>query len=347
MLEAVAKTAEGKRLAQSASQDSAWRRWGPYVSSRQWGTVREDYSADGAAWADFPFDQAHTRAYRWGEDGLAGICDRYGFLNLAVALWNGHDDRLKERLFGLTGPEGNHGEDVKEYYWHLDATPTHLWAQFLYRYPQAAFPYQQLREANRERGYEVDEYELTDSGVLDGNGGAHDLPSCQRVRGQGPAVRGGQHTRGESPTGVRAAGVSGSVDPPRGAKVWLRVVGSAFGEAAGHLRNSHVHPLWMEFRDRSTSACRGRNRWPRDDGGHPGAHRGGRYHFVEHRPGSTGGCPARPPREGHRPVGRGPGARDPQALQAAARLAGRCAPGRGEAPAGRQHGHPAGGCRLG
>ncbi|WP_420174526.1 MGH1-like glycoside hydrolase domain-containing protein [Luteococcus sp. OSA5] len=169
MREAVAKTAEGRRLAHSASQDAAWRRWGPYVSARQWGTVREDYSADGAAWADFPFDQAHTRAFRWGEDGLAGICDRYGFLNLAVALWNGRDDRLKERLFGLTGPEGNHGEDVKEYYWALDATPTHSWAQWLYRYPQAAFPYQQLRDANRERGYEVDEYELADTGVLDQN----------------------------------------------------------------------------------------------------------------------------------------------------------------------------------
>ncbi|MEL4356562.1 MULTISPECIES: MGH1-like glycoside hydrolase domain-containing protein [unclassified Luteococcus] len=169
MLEAVAKTVEGRRLAQSGSPDSAWRRWGPYLASRQWGTVREDYSHDGAAWADFPFDQAHTRAFRWGEDGLGGVCDRYGFLNLAVALWNGRDDRLKERLFGLTGPEGNHGEDVKEYYWALDATPTHSWAQWLYRYPQAAFPYQQLRDANRERGYEQDEYELADTGVLEQN----------------------------------------------------------------------------------------------------------------------------------------------------------------------------------
>ncbi|SDB92556.1 hypothetical protein GA0111570_10938 [Raineyella antarctica] len=162
----MAATQEGRRLAQSASDDSAWRRWGPYVAARQWGTVREDYSANGDAWRYFPFDQAHQRAYRWGEDGLGGLCDRYGFLNLAVALWNTHDDRLKERLFGLTGPEGNHGEDVKEYYWALDATPTHSWAQWLYRYPQAAFPYQQLREANAHRGYHLDEYELADTGIL-------------------------------------------------------------------------------------------------------------------------------------------------------------------------------------
>lgn len=166
MRDAVEASAEGRRLAQSASEESAWRRWGPYVSARQWGTVREDYSADGDAWNYFPFDHAHQRAYRWGEDGLGGLCDRFGFLNVAVALWNGHDDRLKERPFGLTNPEGNHGEDVKEYYWALDATPTHSWAQWLYRYPQAAFPYQRLRDANRDRGQDVDEFELADTGVL-------------------------------------------------------------------------------------------------------------------------------------------------------------------------------------
>ena len=125
MRDSVAATEEGRRLSQSASDDSLWRRWGPYVSARQWGTVREDYSAKGDAWTSFPFDRARQRAYRWGEDGLGGLCDRDGFLNLAMALWNTHDDRLKERLFGLTGPEGNHAEDVKEYYWALDATPTH------------------------------------------------------------------------------------------------------------------------------------------------------------------------------------------------------------------------------
>jgi hypothetical protein len=140
--------------------------WGPYLAGRQWGTVREDYSADGDAWGYFPFDQSHARAYRWGEDGLGGVCDRYGFLNFSVALWNGHDDRLKERLFGLTNPEGNHGEDAKEYWWAVDATPTHSYAEWLYRYPQVAFPYQQLREENARRGRDESEYELSDTGVL-------------------------------------------------------------------------------------------------------------------------------------------------------------------------------------
>ncbi len=166
MRDEVAATAEGRRLTHSSSDDSAWRRWGPYLSARQWGTVREDYTDNGDAWNAFPFDHAHLRTYRWGEDGLGGLTDRYGFLNLAVALWNTHDDRLKERLFGLTGPEGNHGEDVKEYYWALDATPTHSWGQWRYRYPQAAYPYQQLRDANRDRGFDLDEYELADTGVL-------------------------------------------------------------------------------------------------------------------------------------------------------------------------------------
>jgi hypothetical protein len=143
--------------------------WGPYVAGRQWGTVREDYSADGNAWDSFPFEQAHQRTYRWGEDGIAGLCDRYGFLNLAVALWNGKDDRLKERYFGLTNEQGNHGEDAKEYWWHLDATPTHSWAQLLYRYPQAAYPYDGLRTENARRGRDQSEYELADTGILDGN----------------------------------------------------------------------------------------------------------------------------------------------------------------------------------
>jgi len=159
-------SAEHARLAESPDDSDPWRLWGPYVAGRQWGTVREDYSADGDAWTDFPFDQAHRRAYRWGEDGIAGLCDRFGFLNLAVAIWNGHDDRLKERLFGLTNPEGNHGEDVKEYWWHLDATPTHSFGQYLYRYPQAAFPYDQLVAENAERSRTQNEFELSDTGIL-------------------------------------------------------------------------------------------------------------------------------------------------------------------------------------
>ncbi|MCW2542126.1 MAG: glucosidase [Frankiales bacterium] len=161
------QTAEHLRLAASPDDNSDWRRWGPYLAGRQWGTVREDYSADGDAWAYFPFEQAHARAYRWGEDGLAGLSDRYGFLNLSVALWNGADDRLKERLFGLTNPQGNHGEDVKEYWWALSATPTHSYAQWLYRYPHRAFPYADLVAENGRRGRDADEYELADTGVLD------------------------------------------------------------------------------------------------------------------------------------------------------------------------------------
>ena len=141
--------------------------WGPYVSERQWGTVREDYSADGNAWEYFPHDMARSRAYRWGEDGLAGICDEAQTLCFALALWNGQDPILKERLFGLTNSEGNHGEDVKEYYYYLDATPTHSYLKMLYKYPQAAYPYHQLVEENRHRTLSEDEFELIDTGVFE------------------------------------------------------------------------------------------------------------------------------------------------------------------------------------
>jgi hypothetical protein len=159
--------AEHARLAESPSMSSPWRLWGPYLSGRQWGTVREDYSADGDAWSYLPFEQSHARAYRWGEDGLGGICDRFGFLNFSIALWNGNDHILKERAYGLTNGQGNHGEDVKEYWWPLDGTPTHSWMQWLYRYPQAAFPYDELKAENARRGKDDREYELVDTGVLD------------------------------------------------------------------------------------------------------------------------------------------------------------------------------------
>ncbi|QNG38941.1 glucosidase [Geodermatophilaceae bacterium NBWT11] len=161
------RSAEHARLAESADMNAPWRHWGPYLAGRQWGTVREDYSADGDAWAGFPFDHAVARAYRWGEDGLGGFCDRYGFLNFSVALWNGKDPILKERLFGLTNDEGNHGEDAKEHWWAVDGTPTHSWVQWLYRYPQAEYPYAKLREENRKRSRMEREYELSDTGVLD------------------------------------------------------------------------------------------------------------------------------------------------------------------------------------
>ena len=157
---------ERQRLAQDAARTQNWKRWGPYLSARQWGTVREDYSADGDCWSYFPHDHARSRAYRWGEDGLLGLTDREGRLCFALALWNGRDPILKERLFGLSGHEGNHGEDVKECYYFLDATPTHSYARALYKYPQAAFPYAQLLQENRRRGITQPEFELADSGVF-------------------------------------------------------------------------------------------------------------------------------------------------------------------------------------
>ena len=160
-------TAEEKRLEESRDHTKHWKRWGPYLSERQWGTVREDYSEYGTAWEYFPHDQARSRAYRWGEDGLGGICDRHQRICFAIALWNGNDPILKERLFGLTGSEGNHGEDVKEYYFYLDSTPTHSYMKFLYKYPQRVFPYTQLVEENRRRGKNEPEFELIDTGVFD------------------------------------------------------------------------------------------------------------------------------------------------------------------------------------
>ena len=144
-----------------------WKKWGPYLSERQWGTVREDYSQDGNAWDYFNHDQARSRAYRWGEDGLAGISDDKQQLCFAIALWNGRDPILKERLFGLTNSEGNHGEDVKEYYFYLDSTPTHSYMKYLYKYPHGEFPYRDLIETNRKRSREEFEYELLDTGIFD------------------------------------------------------------------------------------------------------------------------------------------------------------------------------------
>jgi hypothetical protein len=161
--------AEARRLKENAERHTHWRRWGPYLSERAWGTVREDYSADGDAWHYLPHEHARSRAYRWNEDGIAGFCDRHQHICFALALWNGRDRMLKERLFGLAGPEGNHGEDVKEYYFYLDSTPTHSYVKSLYKYPHAAFPYAQLLEENGRRGRDVPEYELIDTGVFDGD----------------------------------------------------------------------------------------------------------------------------------------------------------------------------------
>jgi len=163
------ETVEHGRLAEARDEGVPWRRWGPYLSERQWGTVREDYSAGGDAWNYFTHDQARSRAYRWGEDGLAGFSDDHQRLCFALALWNGRDPILKERAFGLANSEGNHGEDVKEYYFYVDATPTHSYLKWLYKYPQSAYPYLDLKETNQRRSRQELEYELLDTGVFEGD----------------------------------------------------------------------------------------------------------------------------------------------------------------------------------
>ncbi|MEL7084991.1 MAG: glucosidase, partial [Cyanobacteria bacterium J06597_1] len=162
-------TAEQQRLDDCRARQTPWKRWGPYLSERQWGTVREDYSEYGEAWDYLSHDHARSRAYRWGEDGILGISDDEQNLCFAIALWNGNDPILKERIFGLTGNQGNHGEDVKDYYFYLDSTPTHSYMKGLYKYPHAEFPYADLERENRERGRGGMEYELLDTGVFDDN----------------------------------------------------------------------------------------------------------------------------------------------------------------------------------
>src|SRR5688572_15458249 len=162
-----ADVTEQKRLNDAREAHIPWKKWGPYLSERQWGTVREDYSPNGDAWNDFTHDQSRSRAYRWGEDGLGGISDDRQRLCFALALWNERDPILKERLFGLTNGEGNHGEDVKEYYFYIDSTPTHSYMKYLYKYPQGEYPYRDLVETNRARTREQLEYELLDTGIFD------------------------------------------------------------------------------------------------------------------------------------------------------------------------------------
>ena len=191
-------TAEGQRLEAADDRGVPWRRWGPYLSDRQWGTVREDYSDNGDAWSYFTHDQARSRAYRWGEDGIAGVSDDQQHLCVSLGLWNGADPILKERFFGLTNSEGNHGEDVKEYYFHQDNTPTHSYMRMLYKYPQAAYPYEDLVATNRGRSRTELEYELLDTGVFAGDryfdvevqwakAGPEDLVALVTVTNRGPA----------------------------------------------------------------------------------------------------------------------------------------------------------------
>ena len=165
----MAEPFEIQRRRQRDAGECNWDLWGTYLAERQWGTVREDYSHDGDAWNHFPFDHSHQRTYRWGEDGLLGLCDAQGLICFAMALWNGEDAILKERLFGLSNPEGNHGEDLKDYMFHLAGTPTGSYSKALYKYPQRRFPYETLREENRQRDRSQPEFELVDTGIFNEN----------------------------------------------------------------------------------------------------------------------------------------------------------------------------------
>jgi mannosylglycerate hydrolase MGH1-like protein len=191
-------TEEG-RLAESRERKAHWKRWGPYLSERQWGTVREDYSEGGTAWDYFPHDHARSRAYRWGEDGIGGISDRHQIFCFALAMWNGRDPILKERLFGLTGSEGNHGEDVKEYYYYLDSTPTHSYMKMLYKYPQAEFPYGRLVEENHNRGKNQPEFELMDTGVFAENRYFDVFVEYAKASPEDVLIRITAHNRGPEP----------------------------------------------------------------------------------------------------------------------------------------------------
>ena len=192
-------TAEEQRLEAARERRVHWKRWGPYLSERQWGTVREDYSPYGTAWDYFPHDHARSRAYRWGEDGIGGISDRHQIVCFALALWNGRDPILKERIFGLTGSEGNHGEDVKECYFYLDSTPTHSYMKFLYKYPQAEFPYARLVEENRKRGRDAFEFELMDTGVFEENRYFDVFVEYAKASAEDICIRITAHNRGSEP----------------------------------------------------------------------------------------------------------------------------------------------------
>jgi hypothetical protein len=210
-------SAELDRLEQARTRHVPWRKWGPYLSERQWGTVREDYSESGDAWNYLSHDQARSRAYRWGEDGLGGICDEGQILCFALALWNGKDPILKERLFGLTNSEGNHGEDVKEYYFYLDSTPTHSYMKYLYKYPQATYPYSDLVETNKRRSRQEFEYELLDTGVFDQDRYFDVFVEYAKASPEDILVRITVENRGPEPATCTCCRRSGSATHGRGA----------------------------------------------------------------------------------------------------------------------------------
>ena len=247
----VRHTAEYRRL-EEARAGKKWRRWGTYLSERQWGTVREDYSENGDAWRYFTHEDATGRAYRWGEDGLLGICDNRGLLNFAVALWNGEDPILKERFFGLTGPEGNHGEDVKELYWYLDATPTHSYCKAIYKYPHAAFPYERLRDDSARAGRDVPEPEILDTGIFDGDryfdiqieyakADTDDVLIAITVTNRGPEAR----SIDVLPSLWFRNTWSFLAPDASPSKPWVRAIPSAAGFTAMELAEPHLGAMWL------------------------------------------------------------------------------------------------------
>ena len=210
---------EQKRLNDAREAQIPWKKWGPYLSERQWGTVREDYSEGGDAWNYFTHDQARSRAYRWGEDGLGGLCDDKQRLCFALALWNERDPILKERLFGLTNSEANHGEDVKEYYFYLDSTPTHSYMKYLYKYPQREYPYRDLIETNRRRSREEFEYELLDTGIFNDDRYFDVFVEYAKEGPEDIFVRITVHNRGPEAARLRSCRRCGSATPGRGARM--------------------------------------------------------------------------------------------------------------------------------
>nr|HEV7955186.1 hypothetical protein [Candidatus Acidoferrales bacterium] len=245
-------TEEEIRLTESGARRKHWKRWGPYLSERAWGTVREDYSAEGTAWEYLSHDDARSRAYRWNEDGLAGICDRRQIICFAVALWNERDPILKERIFGLTGNEGNHGEDAKEYYFYLDSTPTHSYMKYLYKYPQAEFPYRELVEENRRRDRHQPEYELLDTGVFNDDRYFDVIVEYAKADTENMLIKITVENRGPEAANIRLLPT-----------VWFRNTWSWGGDdIRPELRQSHIAPnpaIELNFFEKSTT--RFGNRW--------------------------------------------------------------------------------------
>jgi hypothetical protein len=239
--------AEQARLDEAREKNAPWKKWGPYLSERQWGTVREDYSADGNAWDYFSHDQARSRAYRWGEDGLAGISDDHGVLCFALALWNGCDPILKERLFGLTNSEGNHGEDVKEYYFYLDSTPTHSYMKYLYKYPQRPYPYGDLIETNRNRSRNQAEYELLDTGIFNDNRYFDVFVEYAKADPEDILIRISAHNRGPKPAALHLAPTLWFRNtwswPDGGSKPLMNVTKAPSGSV---IEARHTDPLFRE-----------------------------------------------------------------------------------------------------